>query len=71
MRLPTFFRRDPSPSLPRPVFAAAAVDAERPGCGWFESSHELCCGLEISDDAMDLTTFALWAARSPAAASKH
>jgi len=67
-----------NPAAPRtpgaarsPAPAAATVETERPGCGCFESSRELCSGLGIEDNVMELTTFALWAGRSSASASKY
>lgn len=43
-----FSRRAAQP--PRARLAASPVD-ETPGCGWFESSHELQSGLEVQEHA--------------------
>ena len=41
------------PAPPAPRAAAAASDDDEPpcGCGWFDSSHELRCGLQVTEHA--------------------
>jgi hypothetical protein len=57
-RVLLWWRAAPARALPRPatpdwvnaggVPVAEPVDDVAPGCGWFVSSHELQCGLQVT-----------------------
>ena len=40
-----------TPPLPTPSRTEAEPEGEEPvrGCGWFDSSHELRCGLQVTE----------------------